>query len=177
VPVLLSLFLVSACGTSSRLAVYHDPNYDFGAVRIVAVAPFENLTRETLASNRVRDVFMNMLLSTGAVYVLPAGEVARGLTRAGLEKQQPFPRKTPYDWGILELTPSSQGSCRVRRGALRFSVVKRHFHKSSDAGDTDWRVVWTHPPPGAAYQPPTGSLAGRTADGRRHPGCRDRGSQ
>jgi hypothetical protein len=29
---------------------------------------------------------MNQLLSSGAVYVLPSGEVARGMTRAGIEK-------------------------------------------------------------------------------------------
>jgi hypothetical protein len=87
-PVLLSLLLIflSACASRSGLAVYHDPNFDLASVRIVAVMPFENLTKETLASSRVRDVFMNMLLSTGALYVLPAGEVARGMVRAGIEK-------------------------------------------------------------------------------------------
>jgi hypothetical protein len=86
--VLLSLFLISlsSCASRSGPEVYHDANFDFGAVRIVAVIPFENLSKETLASSRVRDVFMNMLLSSGAIYVLPAGEVARGMTRAGIEK-------------------------------------------------------------------------------------------
>lgn len=86
VPALLSLLLVFLSACASHSEIYHDPNFDFGAVRIVAVMPFENLTKETLASSRVRDVFMNTLLSTGAIYVLPAGEVARGLTRAGIEK-------------------------------------------------------------------------------------------
>jgi hypothetical protein len=88
VPTLLSLLLVflSACASRSGPEVYHDPNFDLASVRIVAVVPFENLTKETLASSRVRDVFMNMLLSTGALYVLPAGEVARGMVRAGIEK-------------------------------------------------------------------------------------------
>jgi len=87
-PILLSLLLVflSACASRSGPEVYHDPNFDLASVRIVAVMPFENLTKEPLASSRVRDVFMNMLLSTGALYVLPAGEVARGMVRAGLEK-------------------------------------------------------------------------------------------
>ncbi len=86
--VLLSLLLISlsSCAAHARLEVFRDPNFDFGSVRIVAVVPFENLTKETLASNRVRDVFMNMLLSTGAIYVLPAGEVARGMARTGIEK-------------------------------------------------------------------------------------------
>jgi hypothetical protein len=88
VPVLLSLVLVflSACASHTGPEVFHDPNFDLASVRVVAVMPFENLTKETLASSRVRDVFMNMLLSAGAIYVLPSGEVARGMTRTGIEK-------------------------------------------------------------------------------------------
>jgi hypothetical protein len=60
---------------------YHDEEMDFGAIRSVAVVPFSNLTRDQLAADRVRDVFSTMLLSTGAVYVVPAGEVARGVAK------------------------------------------------------------------------------------------------
>jgi hypothetical protein len=63
---------------------YLDPNMDFGAVKTVAVLPFQNLSRDNLAGDRVREVFANMLLATGAVYVLPQGEVARGIGRTGL---------------------------------------------------------------------------------------------
>jgi hypothetical protein len=74
---------VAGCA-SSRGQRYQDRNMDFGAVRTVAVMPFVNLTRDNLASDRVRDVFSSMLLATGGVYVLPAGEVARGVARAAL---------------------------------------------------------------------------------------------
>ena len=57
---------------------------DFAAVKTVAVLPFANLSRDNLAAERVRDVFSSNLLATGAVYVLPAGEVNRGLTRAAV---------------------------------------------------------------------------------------------
>ena len=63
---------------------YLDPNMDFGSVKTVAVLPFQNLTRDNLAGDRVREVFANMLLATGAVYVVPQGEVARAITRTGL---------------------------------------------------------------------------------------------
>lgn len=63
---------------------YHNPEMDFGAVRTVAVMPFENLTSDKSAADRVRDVFSNMLLSTGQVYAIPPGEVARGAVRAGI---------------------------------------------------------------------------------------------
>lgn len=77
------LFALTAC-TSNYLSSYRDPSMDFSALRIIAVMPFENLTRDKLAGERVRDTFINNLLSSGAVYVIPTGEVARGVSRAGI---------------------------------------------------------------------------------------------
>ena len=59
---------------------------DFGAIQNVAVMPFNNLTRETAAGDRVRDTFMTMLQATRAVYVIPPGEVGRGIARQSLER-------------------------------------------------------------------------------------------
>ena len=78
----LGPFLLSACATAN---IYRDPNMDFGAIQTVAVMPYLNLTRDNIAGERVRDVFINRLLSTGAVYVLPIGEVARGIARAEIQ--------------------------------------------------------------------------------------------
>jgi len=63
--------------------VYFEPNMDFGSLQTVAVLPFQNLTNQEYASERIRDAFMGRLLATGAVYVLPPGEVATGIQRAG----------------------------------------------------------------------------------------------
>ncbi len=79
----LLLAVLAGCA-SSRGQRYQDRNMDFGAIKTVAVMPFMNLSRDNLAGDRVRDVFSSMLLSTGAVYVLPAGEVARGVGKAGI---------------------------------------------------------------------------------------------
>ena len=81
VPCLLFLAL-SACATTGT--AYRDPNMDFGLVQTVAVMPFQNLSRDNLAGDRVRDVFITMLQGTGAVYVVPPGEVVRGINRAGI---------------------------------------------------------------------------------------------
>lgn len=80
-------FLVSAgCATGSSRVVFRDPNMDFGSLQAVAVMPFTNLTRENVAGERVRDVFMTMLQATGGLYVIPPGEVGRGISRLNLER-------------------------------------------------------------------------------------------
>jgi hypothetical protein len=76
----ITLILLAGCATDDA---YFEPNMDFGSLQTVAVLPFQNLTREDYASQRVRDAFTGMLLATGALYVLPPGEVARGIGMIG----------------------------------------------------------------------------------------------
>ena len=83
---LLFLLVSAGCATSSSKVVFRDPNMDFGSLQAVAVMPFNNLARETVAGERVRDVFMTMLQATGGVYVIPPGEVGRGISRLNLER-------------------------------------------------------------------------------------------
>ena len=80
------LFASAGCASTreSTRVTFRDPNMDFGQVQTVAVMPFANLSRDPTAADRVRDVFMTMLLATQGVYVVPPGEVARGVSRAGI---------------------------------------------------------------------------------------------
>lgn len=80
VAIAFTLVLLTRCATED---VFLDPNMDFGSLQSVAVLPFENLTQDDFAAARVRDAFANVLLATGAVYVLPPGEVARGIGTIG----------------------------------------------------------------------------------------------
>ncbi len=77
--------LLDACTPGVTRSTYRDPNMDFGALQTVGVMPFQNLSRDSTAAERVRDVFINRLLSTGALYVLPVGEIARGVARVELQ--------------------------------------------------------------------------------------------
>ena len=79
---LIVLLCAAGCAGGQR---YQDRKMDFGAVKTVAILPFNNLSRDNLAGERVRDVFSGMLLATGAVYVLPAGEVNRGLVKGNVQ--------------------------------------------------------------------------------------------
>ena len=79
--VLLVLLIAVSPGSAQVTDVYRDPNMDFGSIKTIAVMPFANLARDQVVAERVRDVFIARLLSTDAVYVLPVGEVARGISK------------------------------------------------------------------------------------------------
>lgn len=64
--------------------VYHDTSMDFGSVKSVAVMPMVNLTREQQAGDRVKDVFVTTLMASSGIYVVPSGEVGRGMLSAGI---------------------------------------------------------------------------------------------
>ena len=83
IPALLFLSLI-ACAASTKTSNYRDPAMDFAALQTIAVMPFTNLTSDKAAAARVRDTFVNYLLSTGAIYVIPTGEIARGIGRSGM---------------------------------------------------------------------------------------------
>ncbi len=133
------------CAPSSSLTYYHEPNMDFAAVRSVAVMPFENLSRESKAGERVRDVFANSLLSTGAVYVIPSGEVSRGIARAGIlnpavpsmEEIGKFARIIRVD-AVITGTVTEYGV--VRSGSASANVISMNVQMIEVQ---TLRIVWT----------------------------------
>jgi len=82
---LAALLVAAGCGGGAAHRTYQDSSMDFGSIHTVAVLPFSNLSRESTGAERVREVFSNMLLATGTVYVLPPGEVMRGVNRIQLQ--------------------------------------------------------------------------------------------
>ena len=113
------MVLVSSCAPRVTSTVYRDPAMDFGAIQTVAVMPFQNLSRETAAADRVRDVFINRLLSTGTVYVLPVGEVARGTART--EIQTPA---TPSPDEVVKLGGNIKAQAVITGVVLEYGEVR-----------------------------------------------------
>ncbi len=74
------LFMV-ACATGTT---YRNPDMDFGSLRTVAVLPLANLTKDLQAGDRVRDVYVTKLLASTELYVVPSGEVVRGIGLTGM---------------------------------------------------------------------------------------------
>ena len=125
---ILAVFLVlclSACAASVK---YRDPNMDFGSVQKVAVLPFANLTKDEKAADRVRDVYTNMLMATGGIYLLPPGEVARGISRAQLtDRTAPSEEEIKRLGGVLGVDTVMTGVVKeygeVRSGSVSSNLV------------------------------------------------------
>jgi hypothetical protein len=128
---ILGVFLVlclSACAGSVKHVKYRDPKMDFGSIQKVAVLPFANLTREEKAADRVRDVFTNMLMATGGLYLLPTGEVARGISRAQLtDRTAPSEEEIKRLGGVLSVDAVITGVVKeygeVRSGSVSSNLI------------------------------------------------------
>ena len=144
--VVTSLIVLSlGCAPGSSLTYYHDPNMDFAAIRSVAIMPFENLSREPNAGARVRDVFANSLLSTGAVYVIPLGEVSRGIARAGiLNPTVPSMEELGKFAGIIRVDAVITGTVteygQVRSGNASANIISMNVQMIEVQA---LRIVWT----------------------------------
>ncbi len=120
--------LLGACTPSVTRSTYRDPNMDFGALQTVGVMPFQNLSRDSTAAERVRDVFINRLLSTGALYVLPVGEIARGVARVELQNPAtPSPEEVVKLGALLKAQAIITGAVHeygeVRSGTSSSNVI------------------------------------------------------
>jgi hypothetical protein len=137
-----ALVLVSAC-TSAEL--YKDQKMDFGSIYTVAVMPLTNLSKEQMAADRVRDVFVTMLLASGDVYVVPQGEVARGVSLAGISNPSaPSTDEIKKLGTVLKADAIITGVVReygeVRSGSASANVLSLSFQM---AEVQTGRVVWS----------------------------------
>ena len=141
---LLVVLLLTSCATVTG-SIYRDGNMDFGAIQVVGVMPLQNLTRDNLAGDRVRDVFINRLLSTGAFYILPVGEVARGAARLELQTPSaPTAEEVVKLGGLLKTQAVITGVVReygeVRSGSSAANVVSISMQMLECQSG---KIVWT----------------------------------
>jgi hypothetical protein len=137
------LLFVSGCATRSD--VYHDEKMDFGAIQTVAVLPLANFTRDNMAADRVRDVFINRLLSTGALYVLPVGEVAKGIAKAEImTPSAPSPEEVVKFGAAIKVQAVFTGAVleygELRSGTAAANIISVNLQMvETQTG----RVVWS----------------------------------
>ena len=129
--VLLMLALGALAGCASARSsgdLYKDRAMDFGSIQTVAVMPFQNLSREGVAAERVRDVFMTRLMATGGIYILPPGEVARGIGVVGIQNPTaPSPEEMKKFAAIVKASAVITGVVdeygEIRSGASSANVI------------------------------------------------------
>jgi TolB-like protein len=95
----------SACATSATTKYTH-PNMDLGAVKRVAVLPFENLTQDRSASEKVQKIFLTELLSLEAFDVVEPGQVTQYLRANRIDSIEGL---TPTDLKKLGEALKAQG--------------------------------------------------------------------
>lgn len=143
---LLAALLATSCASGHR---YHDVNMDFAMVKTVAVLPFSNLSREQAAGERVRDVFSNILLSTGSIYVLPQGEVLRAVSRTGMASPS-----TPSNEEVVKLGQALSADAvitgvireygEVRSGSSSGNVISLSLQmQETETGKVIWSASTT----------------------------------
>jgi hypothetical protein len=139
----LILIFLAACATTSN--TYRDPNMDFGGIRAIAVMPFVGLARDNVAAERARDVFINKLLSTCAVYAVPVGEVARGVARTEISNPAaPSPEEVVKLAGIIKVQAVITGVLKeygeVRAGTTSANIISVSLQMMEA---TTGKVVWS----------------------------------
>jgi len=143
--VLLILLLANCAGRKSSGVTYHDQNVDFSLFQTVAVLPFVNLTPTSNAAERTRDVFMTMLQATGALYVLPPGEVERGIKRSSIgDSEEPTPEEVVKLARLVEADAVITGIVReygeIRSGSASANVISVSLQMmEAETG----RIVWS----------------------------------
>jgi hypothetical protein len=143
--ILLLFSIIALVACAGRRDTYIDPNMDFGAVKTAAVMPFVSLTKNPVVAERVRDVFITRLLSTGAVYVVPVGEVARGVARVEIQNPSaPSSDDIVKLGGIIKAQAIITGTVReygeVRSGTVSANIISLSLQMiETQTG----KVVWT----------------------------------
>lgn len=130
---------------SASAAVYHNTSMDFGSIKTVAVMPLVNLTREQQAADRVRDVFVTTLMSRSDIYVVPSGEVARGIISAGIANPSaPTPEEVVRICKTIKVDAVFTGVVReygeVRSGTAMANVISASMQLME--GQTG-KIVWS----------------------------------
>lgn len=125
---LCHIVLSSGCASTGGSNTYKNALMNFSSVQSVAVLPFKNLTTDNDAAERTRDTFMGMLLATEAMYVVPPGEVERGIERAGLrDPTKPTTEKVKTLGQILQVEVIITGVLReygvVRSGQTQANLI------------------------------------------------------
>ncbi len=130
-------------------ASFVHPNADLGAIKTVAVLPFENVTSDRVAPEKVQRIFITELLETGAFNVLEPGYVGRVLRDAKIESIASLSPEDVKELGkalkadgiffgtVLDYSESKGSGVPAPEVTLQFKLVE------TGSGSTVWAITRT----------------------------------
>ncbi len=135
----------AACGGGRH---YVRPNADFSTLRTVTVLPFDNVTSDKLAGERVQRVFLSELLNLGAFDVVEPGLAIRLAKRDGIEVGTLSPDEVKrigrelkvqavFVGSLLEFDEGRGGSAASPRVTIQLRLVE------TETGSTVWSIQRT----------------------------------
>lgn len=140
---IVAALFISSCASRASVT-YRYPDVDFGSIQTVAVLPLANFSKDPAAAERVRDVLIPMLMSSGSLYALPPGQVYLGLTKvAVLNPSAPSTEEVVKLAAFLKVNAIMTGVIReygeVRSGSSVANVISMSLQLAdSESG----RVIW-----------------------------------
>jgi len=153
-----SILLVAgvAGGCAHRATTFVNPQADFSLIRRVAVLPLENLTQDQTAAEKIRQILIIEMLSSGSVEVVDVGEVSRGLVAAkisnatspGTEEIQRLGRELQVQ---ALVAGSVQEFTQLRSAGANSTAVSLVFRMiETDTGQVIWSSAISQSGVGAA---------------------------
>jgi TolB-like protein len=126
------------CRTSQQTSYLHK-NADLGAIQKVAVLPFDNLTQERTAGEKVQKIFYLELLSLDVFEVAEPGEIAKTV-RAGENLGGSDIQRIGKDLGVdavfvgtvVDFTEARSGSTASPEVTIQLRMIETH------TGSTIW---------------------------------------
>ena len=143
-----SLSVLAGCASSPTTKYLH-PNVDLGAIKKVAVLPFENLTQEKGAGEKVQKIFLTELLSLEAFEVIEPGQVTKELRAARIESPEalgpPELKKLGEAWkaqgifigAVVDFAETRSGSTPTPEVTIQLRLVE------TQSGVTVWSASRT----------------------------------
>ena len=146
---LMLAMLIAACGTTTHQTRYMHASADLGAIKSVAVLPFDSLAQDRTSGDKVQKIFYLELLSLDVFEVAEPGQVTKVMrTGAGSTPDALGPadyQKIGKDLGVdalfagsvVDFAEGRSGSTPTPEITIQLRLIETH------SGTTIWSVGQT----------------------------------
>ncbi len=143
-----AILLLTACGISNHQTRFVHANADLGAIKTVAVLPFDSLAQDRTSGDKVQKIFYLELLAMDVFQVSEPGQVTKLVRSSGISTDALSPadyQKIGKELGVdgifagsvVDYGESHSGSTSAPEITIQVRLVETH------SGTTIWSVGQT----------------------------------